>query len=421
MATIVPAEGKPKRRTKTKAPGIYRSSSGSYEIQFRDSDGRLRFQVVDGGFEDAKAARADVVGKLSRGEPVRRNKATFGEFAETVMAGLNARPRTTDVHRYQLDRHLLPRFANRKLAAIATDDVARLVADMKKGLYLERVDGRIVRNQRDTGYAGRTIAGTLATLSLVMRKAKRRGLIVANPVADLDRDERPKPEATEKHVLTETEIAALLHSAGDTFRPLIALLIFSGLRLGEALGLQWQDVDDGFVHVRRQLGRERKTADLKTTAARRDVVLVPQLAQVLRAHRLAQLRCGDTDFVFAAADGRGHSHRSIARKIERAVERANLGDGISAHSLRHTYASQLIVGFGLDPVRVSKQLGHSNAGYTASTYAHLFEQARHADELRERMGDGFGRLLDVNKMVTRGRNEAKPEPAEIAMIRGIRD
>src|SRR4051794_8373203 len=43
------------RRVKTKAPGVYRSSSGKYEIAFRDSDGKLRFKVVEGSFEDAKA------------------------------------------------------------------------------------------------------------------------------------------------------------------------------------------------------------------------------------------------------------------------------------------------------------------------------------------------------------------------------
>jgi hypothetical protein len=80
----------------------------------------------------------------------------------------------------------------------------------------------------------------------------------------------------------------------------------------------------------------------------------------------------------------------------------------------------LIVGLGLDPVRVAKQLGHTNAGFTASTYAHLFEQARHADELRERIADGFGRLLDVNAMSTSGRNHAKPALAKRAVVKPLR-
>jgi hypothetical protein len=80
----------------------------------------------------------------------------------------------------------------------------------------------------------------------------------------------------------------------------------------------------------------------------------------------------------------------------------------------------LIVGLGLDPVRVSKQLGHTNAGFTASVYSHLFEEARHADELRNRMEEGFGRLLDVNEMSNGGRNPAQPKPAKTAAIKPIR-
>jgi integrase len=417
MATIA----KPRRRERTKAPGVYRSVSGKYEIAYRDSDGKLVFKVVDGGFEDAKAARAEMVGKLSRGEPVRQSKATFGEFAETVMAGLTTRPRTVEKHRYTLNRHLLPRFRTRRLGEISTDDAAQLVADMAKGIYFEPVNGRTVRKKRETPYAGTTIAAVVATLGMIMGKAKRRRLIPSNPVADLERSERPRVAASERRVLTENEISTLLAAAGDTFRPLIAVLIFSGLRLGEALGLQWQDVgfDSGFIHVRRQLGRDRQTADIKTATGRRDVVLMPELGKVLRKHKVAQIHCGDADFVFPAPNGRGRDHRSVSRGIERAVERAELGDGISAHNMRHTFASMLIVGLRYDPVRVSKQLGHTNAGFTAATYAHLFEQARHADELRDRMSEGFGRLLDVNAMSIRGRNRAKSAPVKVAGIKPI--
>jgi integrase len=222
-------------------------------------------------------------------------------------------------------------------------------------------------------------------------------------------------------VVTETEISILLAKAGDTFRPLIAVLIFAGLRLGEALGLTWEDIyfETGFIRVRRQLGRDRQMAEIKTPAGRRNVVLMPELGKVLCEHKLAQLHCGDSDFVFPAPDGRGRDHRSVSRGIERAVGRAKLGEGISAHNMRHTFASMLIVGLRYDPVAVSKQLGHTSAGFTASTYAHLFEQARHADELRERMSNGFGRLLDVNTMSTRGRNQPKPAPAPVAAIKPI--
>jgi integrase len=372
---------KPPRRVKTKAPGIYRSISGSYEIAYRDSDGKLRFKTQPKGasLQEAKAARADVVSKLGKGERVAPTRKTFEAWSEEWLAGLNKRPRTIIHHRYALDKHLLPRFKRRKLAEISTDDVARLVAEMQRA-----------------GYAGWTITGTLSTLSGCLGKAKRRGLIPANPVRELTREERPSIGDAEKRVLSEKEISLVLEQATDQFRPLIAVMTFAGLRIGEALALRWKSIDfeGGFLHVRQQLTRERELAELKTSSGRRDVVLIPQLAKMLREHRMASLHKQPDDFLFPAPGGRGRAHRSTARAVERTFERAGLaGQGLSSHNLRHTYASLLIVGLKLDPVGVAAQLGHSNPATTLRLYSHLYDRAKHADETRDKLAAGFGHLL----------------------------
>ena len=60
--------------------------------------------------------------------------------------------------------------------------------------------------------------------------------------------------------------------------------------------------------------------------------------------------------------------------------------------------------------------GHTSPAFTAATYAHEFERARHADELRERMAHGYGRLLDVKRMSTSGRNQPQLTPQNLASI-----
>jgi integrase len=55
----------------------------------------------------------------------------------------------------------------------------------------------------------------------------------------------------------------------------------------------------------------------------------------------------------------------------------------------------LVVGLKLDPVSVARQLGHADPAITLRTYAHLFEWARYADEMRDKLGEGFGRLLEA--------------------------
>ncbi len=383
---------RPPRRVKTKAPGVYRSISGKYEIAFRDSDGRLRFKTVEGSFEVAKAERAELLGRMRKGEAVRPARQSFGEFAEVWLAELNKRPRTIEAYRYALNKHLLPRFKRRKLTEVGVEDVARLVVEMEKA-----------------GYAGWTINGTLTTLSAVMRKAARAGLVSANPVSKLERGERPKLGGAEKRILSSEEIAAVLANA-DGFCVLVAVLVFAGLRIGEALGLTWEDIDfdGGFIRVSKQLDRQRQRVELKSSSGRREVVLVPQLGKLLREHRLASRYKAPGDFLFPAPDGRGRDHGSTGRGIRRAVERAGLADeGISAHSFRHTFASILIVGLKLDPARVAAQLGHASPAITLGVYAHVFEQARHADELRDALDQGFGHLLTGNTLSTNGRNGAQ--------------
>jgi integrase len=89
---------------------------------------------------------------------------------------------------------------------------------------------------------------------------------------------------------------------------------------------RWEDIDfeRGFVHVRHQLDRKtRECVELKADCAR-DIVLVPQLATLLKAHRLASLHSADSDFVFPSATGRGWDHRAASRAVEAAVKRASL-------------------------------------------------------------------------------------------------
>ena len=89
-------------------------------------------------------------------------------------------------------------------------------------------------------------------------------------------------------------------------------------------------------------------------------------------------------FVFSTRNGTPISHRNAARTITDASTAAEL-PRIGFHVLRHGFASTLIVGLGLDPVQVSRQLGHAAPSITLDTYSHLFDQARHAEDIRSRM------------------------------------
>jgi integrase len=145
----------------------------------------------------------------------------------------------------------------------------------------------MIAELRTAGYAGWTIRGILVALSRILGTATRRGLIPANPVRKLERSERPSVTRREMRCLSREEIGKLLAAALPTYRSILATAIFTGLRLSELLALTWADVDfaAGVVRVRKQLARNGERVDPKTAAAVRDVVLMPALAKVLRAHK----------------------------------------------------------------------------------------------------------------------------------------
>ena len=108
----------------------------------------------------------------------------------------------------------------------------------------------------------------LITLNQVCRFALRRGWLADNPVARLEPGENPRWTPGRVAILDGDDLAKVLDHAGS-YRPLFEILAYTGLRIGELLGLVWADVDldGGILHVHRQLSRGRVHRPLKTDAA----------------------------------------------------------------------------------------------------------------------------------------------------------
>src|SRR4051794_8879677 len=277
-----PNAGAARRTRVAKHPGIYFRNGADgkrrYEVTYLDSTGRRRWQRVEGNLEDAQATLDDVKGRKRRGERVAPTKATFAEYADAWLeAQSNLRPRTREWYEIALRVHLKPRLGRLRLADVGEDDVLRVIGEM-----------------RAAGKAPWTIRGVLTPLGRVLGSAARRGLIASNPVARLERGERPKIEGREMRVLDTSEIELLLANAPARYRVLLAAAVFTGLRQGELLGLTWADVDleAGLVRVRKQLDRHGNRVAPKTAQAVREVGLMPAMVHTLRAHREAAFARG---------------------------------------------------------------------------------------------------------------------------------
>jgi len=287
---------------------------------------------------------------------------------------------------------------------VTVDDVARLIAELEQ-----------------SGLAGWTIRGVLTCLSSLYAWAVRRGKVATNPVRGLERGERPAAEGREKRVLSREEIGKLVAAATPTYRPVLATAVFSGLRLMELLGLRWADVEfeRGELHVRSQLSRKGTLVPLKTRSCKRDVVLMPELAAMLKRHRLASRHSRPEDFVFCGAAGRPLHFRNVQRRgMDEAVARARLEAGKrdpTMHDLRHCFAS-LLIGQGLDVVFVSRQLGHANPATTLRVYASEFDKTRHADAVRAVLSEQFGNLLE-----TATRNQQQDPTSKTVVVASVRN
>jgi integrase len=229
-----------------------------------------------------------------------------------------------------------------------------------------------------------------------MKFALRRGLISSNPCTLLTNDERPfhKPRK-QKHVWSDEEIASLIHAAEEVaqqaearfdYSPLIRTALYTGLRQGELLGLQWQDVDlqEGALYVRRQWTRSNEYGPTKTPAGLRRIPLPKELVQFFIELKLRSGHSADEDPVFASRQGTPLGHRNLTRRgFEPAVGRAGI-EGVTFHDMRHAFASRMIAR-GIEPVTLARLMGHEDIRETLNTYSHLWDRARTDDAVREAM------------------------------------
>jgi integrase len=183
-------------------------------------------------------------------------------------------------------------------------------------------------------------------------------------------------------------VAALAGAVPGRYRAQVVLLAGSGLRIGEALGLEVADVDflRRAVRVERQRRQDGTLGPTKTAKSTRTVplgrVVVDELAQHLAAHP-------SDGALFLDELGRPLTYRTWKPVWKRATAAA--GVDVDTHALRHFTASALISG-GASVKQVQTVLGHSSAAITLRVYAHLWPGDD--DRTRSVMDDALARLAD---------------------------
>lgn len=356
---------------------VFQRANGRWfaSVRWRDDSGRSRRTEISARTKsDAKRKLRDFQSNLSQGQVPVDSRMTVRQWSETwiesTLRASSRRPSTKSTYETLIRRHIQPAFGHMKLRDVRVSHVERWLIDLQQKRSLS------------------TARQVLNVLCMVLDTAVKHQMIRRNPAKGVA---RPRPLASNAVVYTAEQVRCLLDaSKGDRLSAFLTLLVFTGMRRGEALALQWSDVRlEGavpWVHVGGTLSRIDGSlirTEPKTDAGRRSIPLIEPAVKALNSVRALQakdrLRIGEVwtgnDWVFTTEEGRPIDPRNALRWFYGVRNKAGLDAG-SLHSLRHSAASTLLEA-GVPMPEIRDILGHSSISVTVDLYGHLSHQHLH--------------------------------------------
>lgn len=371
---------------------VRKRADGSWEARLPIPGRKPKSFYAQTQAEAIRKRAAYKAGALDAGLNFDADKLTFGEYVmrwlHDAIAG-SVKERSFDRYEGILRVHVAPDLGSIRLS--------KLTALHLSGFYREKLNA---------GLSAGNVAQMHSLIKRALRQAVRWHLLAKNPAEDVDPPRKIKGE--EIRYLTPSEVAALFEAVrGERLEALFVVAVLSGLRVGELLGLCWEDVDldKGSVRVRRQLVRPRsglRFGTPKREASRRSVSIRRTAVDALRRHRARQLEerlaAGSAwrgwperepaDLVFTRPGGGAIDPSAVTRVLLLpALKRAGLMERrIRFHDFRHTFATLMLVEVGERVSVVSKMMGHAKTSETLDTYGHLLPDAQ--EQAAERL-DGL--------------------------------
>lgn len=318
------------------------------------------------------------------------NRQRFDSYAEYVLALKESRGdkhSTITDYRNMLAR-IYPAIGSMKMKDIQAHHLNEFYSSLQKDGLNKRTGGKL---------SNKTILRHHRLISIIFAQAVKEGLIPYNPAS---KAEPPRAEKKTANYLQQADIVAIrnaLEQEPMRWKTLVHLMLITGARRGEILGLKWQNVDfnNNRIFICNNISytpdRGVYESSPKTESSKRYVALPAETIAMLKSYKVWQseerLRLGgyyvDQDFVFAQENGLPLHPDSVTKWLAKFSTRHGLPH-INPHAFRHTMASMLYFN-GMDSVSISKRLGHAQVSTTADIYAHVIAEAdkKNADILGE--------------------------------------
>ena len=357
------------------------SSRDGFEIRIRFKDPITGESRRVSGYAktlpEAKKKQRDMISRIEANQRPKDDSITLADWAiswlEVQVPLLELKPNTTDLYAGLLTKHLLSsKLGKMRMSRIAPVHVSTFMKELSEG-------------------SGQSLLRNMYTvLTHLFRSATQNGLIAKSPLEHL---RRPKQKRQEVRFLADDELIAMLKELQvSRYLSVAELILQTGLRRGEALGLSWDDVDiaNQQLHVRHTIDAKGRRGAPKTTRSVRTLDLNIKALAVLRSLRKAQneskLRLGgfyaecEWNPVFTTDHGKPSQPRVFLRAVQNAAKRCGLDDEtqkdrVGVHTLRHYVASKLLAN-GVEMMVVSRIMGHESIKTTVDIYGHLQDSQR---------------------------------------------
>lgn len=252
---------------------------------------------------------------------------------------------------------------------------------------------RKVAPNSDNPLSTNTINKIVILLKKIFDVGLRKGYYTTNPVKLLKKLPIEKTKMQFWTVKEFQQFLTLFEPEEYNIKLLFTLLFFTGLRLGEALALTWQDIDfsTNTIHITKSVYVNKGVSYIsstKTKAGTRRIIINKKLSQELQywqqqqKHLLEQFTSDSMSLQVFQSSPITITKNSIEKQYKKILERDATLKKIRIHDFRHSHAS-LLINQGEDYLVVKERLGHASITTTIDTYSHLYpsKQKDLADKL----------------------------------------
>ena len=310
----------------------------------------------------------------------------FSELADwyfTNYAPIELKESTAYTYKGQYRNHIEPVLGNLKVKEITTPKLTQIMQSYKLN--------------------PQSIRKVYVIIQSIFRRGLEQGFIRDNPCHNviLPKDRKKKKKCS----LDENEINRFMDLLNtkvwdEDVKRIIKVLLYTGMRSGECLGLAWEDIDFEEMtitinHNLTDIGGKHELGSPKTESSHRVIVMSDILADILKEQKdyIEQLSSaiGESfkhpEMVFTSALGNYRDRNSVYQSLKRFTKGTEFED-LTLHQLRHCNAT-LLLNSGVDLKIVSEHLGHSGVEVTANVYADVLKssKAKTADIIALKLGD----------------------------------